>query len=605
MSFFYFYTNYYFTLSSFFVIYNVMKSFKFLHKYIKKSIWIYLLGAIALILVDFFQMYIPKNVGKIIDGVKNKVFSFDDIFRYSLLILLISFIIFFGRILWRIFIMGTARKIENNLRIDLFSHLEKLSQNFYNKSKIGDLMAYFTNDLEAIRMTIGPGVMMALDSILMTILIVINMIFFVNLKLTLLALTPFPFIALGSLIIGKWMEESFKNKLEAFSKLSDYVQESISGIRVIKAFVEEYNELKSFQKVNDNNYKKNVKLIKIYSIIFPLTQVISGVSFFMNLLYGGYLTIIGEITLGQFIAFNQFIEMLIWPMIAIGWNINIMSQGFASQKRIQSILDEKPDIQDNIEARSINIENSSISIKNLSFRYDQTERDQLKDLSLDLEEGKTLALVGKTGSGKSTLANLLLRIYDPPDNTIFIGGVDIKKIPLFSLREFVGLVPQDNFLFSDSIQNNIGMALDNPNIDALKYFAATAHISENIEEFPDKYDTIIGERGITLSGGQKQRISIARMMTKNYPIMIFDDSLSSVDTYTEEKILSNLFNLRKGKTNIIIAHRISTIDKADTIVFIEDGMAVERGTHSELIKLKGNYYSLYKRQQIEKTLEND
>lgn len=582
-----------------------MKSFKFLHKYIKKSIWIYLLGAIALILVDFFQMYIPKNVGKIIDGVKNKVFSFDDIFRYSLLILLISFIIFFGRILWRIFIMGTARKIENNLRIDLFSHLEKLSQNFYNKSKIGDLMAYFTNDLEAIRMTIGPGVMMALDSILMTILIVINMIFFVNLKLTLLALTPFPFIALGSLIIGKWMEESFKNKLEAFSKLSDYVQESISGIRVIKAFVEEYNELKSFQKVNDNNYKKNVKLIKIYSIIFPLTQVISGVSFFMNLLYGGYLTIIGEITLGQFIAFNQFIEMLIWPMIAIGWNINIMSQGFASQKRIQSILDEKPDIQENIEARSINIENSSISIKNLSFRYDQTERDQLKDLSLDLEEGKTLALVGKTSSGKSTLANLLLRIYDPPDNTIFIGGVDIKKIPLFNLREFVGLVPQDNFLFSDSIQNNIGMALDNPNIDALKYFAATAHISENIEEFPDKYDTIIGERGITLSGGQKQRISIARMMTKNYPIMIFDDSLSSVDTYTEEKILSNLFNLRKGKTNIIIAHRISTIDKADTIVFIEDGKVIERGTHSELIKLKGNYYSLYKRQQIEKTLEND
>lgn len=582
-----------------------MKSFKFLHKYIKKSIWIYLLGAIALILVDFFQMYIPKYVGKIIDGIKNKVFSFDDILRYSLLILLISVIIFFGRILWRIFIMGTARKIENNLRLDLFSHLEKLSQNFYNKNKIGDLMAYFTNDLEAIRMTIGPGVMMALDSILMTILIVINMIFFVNLKLTLLALTPFPFIALGALIIGKWMEDSYKNKLEAFSKLSDYVQESISGIRVIKAFVEEYNELKSFQKVNENNYKKNVKLIKIYSIIFPLTQVISGVSFFMNLLYGGYLTIIGEISLGQFIAFNQFIEMLIWPMIAIGWNINIISQGFASQKRIQSILDEKPDIKDDIEARSINIENSSISIKNLSFRHDQTERDQLKDLSLELGEGKTLALVGKTGSGKSTLANLLLRIYDPPDNTIFIGGVDIKKIPLFNLRETVGLVPQDNFLFSDSIQNNIGMALDNPNIDALKYFAATAHIGDNIEEFPDKYDTIIGERGITLSGGQKQRISIARMMTKNYPIMIFDDSLSSVDTYTEEKILSNLFNLRKGKTNIIIAHRISTIDKADTIVFIEDGKIIEQGTHAELIKLKGNYYSLYKRQQIEKTLEND
>lgn len=582
-----------------------MKSFKFLHKYLKKSARVYLLGALALVLVDFFQMAIPKYVGKIIDGIKNKVFSFEDILRYSLLIIFISFIIFFGRILWRIFIMGTARKIENSLRIDLFSHLEKLSQNFYNKSKIGDLMSYFTNDLESIRMTIGPGVMMALDSILMTILIVINMIFFVNLKLTLLALTPFPFIALGSLIIGKWMEESFKDKLEAFSKLSDYVQESISGIRVIKAFVEEYNELKQFQKVNDNNYKKNVKLIKIYSIIFPLTQVISGVSFFMNLLYGGYLTIVGEITLGQFIAFNQFIEALIWPMIAVGWNINIISQGFASQKRIQNILDEKPDIKDDVEALSNNITDSSISIKNLSFRYEQTERDQIKNISLDLEEGKTLALVGKTGSGKSTLANLLLRIYDPPDNTIFIGDVDIKNIPLFNLREFVGLVPQDNFLFSDSIQNNIGMALDNPNIEALKYFAATAHISENIEEFPDKYDTIIGERGIMLSGGQKQRISIARMMTKNYPIMIFDDSLSSVDTYTEGKILSNLFNLRKGKTNIIIAHRISTIDKADTIVFIEDGQVVERGTHSELIKLKGNYYSLYKRQQIEKTLEND
>lgn len=572
-------------------------------KYISRYKYKYILGILTLFIVDFANLYIPQFTGEITDGLKNGTMNMDGVINGIIKIVIVGLILMIGRFGWRYFIFGSARGIEFELRNDMFKHLEKLSMSFYNKHKTGDLMAHFTNDLNAIRMSVGPAVITTFDAIIMTIMVLIKMVTYVDLRLTILAVIPLLFIAIGGIYYGKAAEKRFSEKQEAFSNLTDKVQESISGIRVIKAFVQERNELKAFAIANKDNKDKNMKVVKLQAIVMPLLDVIIGMSSLITLLYGGYLTISGEITLGRFIAFNQYIGMLVWPMIAAGDSITLFSQGLASLKRIENIFNEEPEIYDEDLVKDISSLEGEIKFLNLSYQYDEKNEVVLDDINLHIEKGTTLAILGKTGSGKTTLANILLRLVNVKKGSLFIDGHDIREIPLKTLRESISYVPQENFLFSDTLGNNIAFGSNLKDIDEVKKAAKEACIHDNIMEFPNQYNTLVGERGVTLSGGQKQRSSIARALMKNAPILILDDALSAVDTNTEEQILKNLKENRKGKTTIIIAHRISTIQNADKIMVLDNGRMVEYGNHNELLSRNGYYANMYAKQQLEKQLE--
>ena len=580
-----------------------MKENNILLRYLYKYKWKYLFGIITLFIVDFMHLYIPQFTGEITDGLESHTMDMNGVLLGIGKILLVGGILAIGRYLWRYFIFGSSRAIECEIRNDLFAHLEKLSMSYYNKNKTGDLMSHFTNDLNAVRMSIGPAVITAFDAVIMTIMVLIKMILYVDFRLTVLSVIPLLFIAAGGVYYGKAVEKRFAAKQEAFSDLTDQVQESISGIRVIKAFVQERKELKSFAKANMENKDKNMGIVKLQAIVMPSLDFIIGFSSVITLLYGGYLTIKGDITLGRFIAFNQYVNMLVWPMIAAGDSITFFSQGFASLKRIQNIFDEKPEIFDEAAVKSIEHLEGDININDLCFRYSPDTSNVLNHISVHIEKGSSLAILGRTGSGKTTMANLLLRMYNVEPGQITLDGNDIREIPLKTLRENIAYVPQDNFLFSDTLRNNIAFGTITNDLDMVEQAAKEACIHDNIMSFPLKYETMVGERGVTLSGGQKQRSSIARAFMKAAPILILDDSLSAVDTNTEEMILENLKKNRQGKTTIIIAHRISTIQNADNILVLDAGEMAEYGTHEELLKLQGIYADMYEKQQLEKQLE--
>lgn len=580
-----------------------MKKDNIIFKYIYRYKWKYLLGIITLFVVDFVNLYIPQFTGEITDGLESKTMNIHGIFLGIGKILIVGAILMIGRFLWRYFIFGSSRAIECEIRNDLFAHLEKLSMNYFNKNKTGDLMSHFTNDLNAVRMSIGPAVITTFDAIIMTLMVLIKMVLYVDLRLTVLSVIPLLFIAVGGVYYGKAAERRFAAKQQAFSDLTDQVQESISGIRVIKAFVQERKELKAFAKANKENKDKNMGVVKLQAIVIPSLDFIIGFSSVITLLYGGYLTIKGDITLGRFIAFNQYIYMLVWPMIAAGDSITFFSQGFASLKRIQNIFDEKPEIFDEDTVKRVEHLEGDIQIKDLCFQYNNDAPKALNHISVHIEKGSSLAILGRTGSGKTTLVNLLLRMYNVEPGQITLDGYDIREIPLKTLRENIAYVPQDNFLFSDTLRNNIAFGVTDNDLEMVEQAAKEACIHDNIMSFPLKYETVVGERGATLSGGQKQRSSIARAFMKDAPILILDDSLSAVDTNTEERILENLKKNREGKTTIIIAHRISTIQNADRILVLDEGEAAEYGTHEELLKLQGIYAKMYEKQQLEKQLE--
>lgn len=561
------------------------------------------MGIIALFVVDFISLYIPQFTGEITDGLETQTITMDGILIGITKIMVVGLIMAAGRFGWRFFLFGSSRAIEYDLRNDMFAHLEKLSMGYYNKNKTGDLMAHFTNDLNAIRMSTGPAVITSFDAVIMTIMVLTKMITYVNLKLTLLAVIPLIFIAIGGVYYGRSAEKRFSEKQKAFSDLTDQVQESISGIRVIKAFVQERQELKTFAKANQNNKDMNMKVVKLQAVVMPLLDVVIGLSSLITLLYGGYLTINGEITLGRFIAFNQYIAMLVWPMIAAGDSITFFSQGMASLKRIQNIFNQKPDIYDEDTKKDVKNLAGVIEFHDLSFRFTEETPEVLKHISFQVEKGSTLAILGRTGSGKTAISSLLLRMYNVERGMLTIDGYDIREIPLKILRENIAYVPQDNFLFSDTIQNNIAFGSQVNDVELVQKAAREACIHDNIMDFTNHYNTMVGERGVTLSGGQKQRSSIARALMKNAPILILDDALSAVDTNTEEQILDNLKMNRKDKTTIIIAHRISTIQNADHILVLENGEMAEYGTHEELILRQGIYARMYEKQQLEKQLE--
>lgn len=576
-----------------------MNTFQFIFQYIKKHRFRYIAGIITLFIVDFVNIYIPKYTGIITDGLTARTIDWNGIVHNLICIGLLGLTLAIGRFFWRFFLFGAARKIEKELRDDMFAHLEKLDVEYYNEHKTGDLMTRFTSDLNAVRMSIGPAVISAFDATVMAVMVIAQMMIYVNVKLTLLAIIPMLFILFGELYYGKIIHARYIARQEAVSDLTDFVQESFSGVRVIKAFVRERAELRAFAKENANTKEKNLDIARLTSIIMPLLDVIIGVSILITLIYGGYLALIGDITLGRFVAFNQYVNMLVWPMLACGDAINMFSQGSASIGRIQNVFNQKPEIFDREETEPVEKIKGDITFSHLTFIHRGHSEPTLNDINLHVPAGTTLAIIGRTGNGKSTLVNLLLHLYNTKPGMLLIDGRDINTIELKTLRENIAYVPQDNFLFSDTLKSNISFGVDEEDMDAITRATEAACIHDNIISFPEGYDTIVGERGVTLSGGQKQRSSIARALMKDAPILILDDALSAVDTDTEERILHNLKENRAGKTTILIAHRISTIQNADIIMVLEDGTAKEIGNHESLMALKGIYYDMFEKQQLE------
>lgn len=577
----------------------------YIKKFFKRYKYHYFFGLIALLAVDYAQTLVPLIVGNVIDQLELNNFDVSFVSKAVVELITIALIIYAGRILWRYFIFGSSRSIEKDIRNDMFEHLEKMSSKYYQDHNPGEIMAHMTNDLEAVRMALGPGILTLFDVLALGTITVYNMITKIDPLLTAAAIIPLLMIAVSVRFMGREMHKRFSGKQEAFAKLSDFVQENLSGIKVIKSFVQEEKSVKSFENVNQNTFNKNMKLIKLQALMHPYMHMIAGLSLAVAIGYGGYITIYGRITLGEFTAFIQYLGMLVWPMMAIGMTINLFTMGSASLERIENILNEPVEIKDSERTVSINGFDGSIEVKDLNFKYPDSEKYVLKDINFRIEKGQTLGIIGRTGSGKTTLVNLLLRIFDPNDNTIFVGGYNILDIPLSVLRKNIGYVPQDNFLFSDTISSNIDFGLRTEENERIIEAAKAASVHENIVDFKHGYDTLIGERGVSLSGGQKQRISIARALIKNPEILILDDSVSAVDTDTEEKILTHLKDNRNNKTNIIIAHRISTIQDSDLIIVIDEGKIVESGNHHELLENKGLYSSIYEKQLLEKMIEQE
>lgn len=563
----------------------------------------YALGILTLLIVDCVNLLIPQFIGTITDGLETGIFGMEEVIRYMLYILGAAAVIALGRVLWRLFLFGSARKIERELRNDMFHKLEELSQKYFQEHKTGDLMAHFTNDIESLRMSIGPAVISAFDAVVMTLMVLYKMMVYVNVQLTLITLIPMACIAVGVYFSEGEMEKRFTKKQDTFAKLSDRVQESISGVRVIKSFVQEKQESEHFAQINEESKKANLHVVKLMAIFQPSLDFFVGIAYVITIIVGGYLALNQQISIGQFVAFNSYLGMLVWPMIAIGDSITLFSQGRAALNRIGDVLRSVSDIvEDENAIKDVKL-SGGITIKNVQFAYDKGQPEVLKDIDLVIRPGETLGILGKTGAGKSTLVNLLLRVYDVSGGEIYLDDYPIQKLSLKTLHENIAYVPQENFLFSDTLANNIAFGKQEAEREEIYKVCEDACIHDNILGFSEGYETVVGERGVTLSGGQKQRSSIARALLKDAPILIFDDALSAVDTDTEEKILQNLKEGYTEKTMLMIAHRISTVQNADHILVIDDGKIAEYGTFSELLEMNGIFRDMYEKQQLEKQLE--
>ncbi len=564
----------------------------------------YLVGIAMLYFVDWIGLFIPQLTGEITDGLAAHVLDARGVLLLAGKIVLCAAAAMLGRFFWRYYIFGTARRIERDLRDQLFEKLETLSQSYYHAHKTGDLMSYFTNDLEAIRTAVGPVIVSAFDSIVMTVMVLYRMMTYVSVKLTLYTLIPMAVIAVFGYFFGEAIEKRYAKMQKAFAALSDRVQESISGERIVKAFVQEAREAERFRAVNDSKRKATMSVVRMDAAFGPILRFLIGVTYVVAIIYGGYLTITAEMTLGKFVAFNAYIGSLVWPMLALGDSITYFSQGYAGLDRIHEVFDEQPEVVDAETPDDVECLRGEIDIRDLTFAYRADVAAGIRDLTLHIAPGETLAIMGRTGSGKTTLVNLLCRAYEVPENTIFFDGHDIRRIPLHVLHENIAYVPQDSFLFSDTLSRNIAFGRPEATAEEIVAVCMDADVHGDITDFPAQYETVIGERGVTLSGGQKQRVSIARALLKNSPILILDDSLSAVDTDTEETILGNLRRARAGKTTIMIAHRVSTVMSADHILILEDGRMAEYGSREELMAIPGGIFrTMAEKQQLERQLE--
>lgn len=580
-------------------IFDLFKS-PYARHFIGKYKWNYLIGIAMLVLIDVVQTDVPLIVGDTINVIDTAGFEAGYIRQQVVRLAIIAAIVFFGRIGWRWFIFGSARKIERDMRDDLYGHLQTLSAGFFQEHKAGEIMAYMTSDIEAVRMVFAVTVMMGLDTLAIGISTLYKMITRINVTLSIVAFIPMILVAVTTTVLGGELHRRFTRRQEAYSDLSDFVQEKLGGIKVIKAFVQEKKEWDAFDAVNQKSQAANIQEAKMQAFMFPFMRMVAGLSMALAIGYGGYIAILGKIDVGQFSSFTMFLNMLIWPMAAIGRIINILTRGSASMKRLETILNAEPEIRDWPSAKSEGIPAGKIEARDLTFRYPGSEAPALEHISFTLEKGQTLGIVGRTGCGKTTLVNLMMRVFDPEENQLFIGGRELHSIPLCDLRKTIGYVPQDNFLFSDTISANIAFGDRSKTQAEIEQAAKAACVHDNIVDFSEGYETMVGERGVSLSGGQKQRISIARALILDPEILVLDDSVSAVDTDTEEKILQHLRETRKGKTNVIIAHRISTIQDADKIIVIDEGRLAEMGNHETLLAKNGIYADLYHRQLLEK-----
>ncbi len=581
---------------------------KYINKYyIKYAGWL-LLGLAALIMVDYMQLITPNLYQMVINGmnqgwvmVDGVQMAFDMDFLLDRICMPMVWIVLsmvVGRFLWRVCIFGAAIKVETDLRNEMFSHAKDLSRQFYQENKVGGLMSLFTNDLETVQDCYGSGILMFFDALFLGVLAVIKM-WNMNPLMTVFSMIPMALLLASSAVVGQYMSKKWDIRQEAFSKLSDFSQESFSGISVIKAFVKEAKELLAFKKLNKENEAANVDFTRSSVLLRILVTLFVESVICIILGYGGYLVYRGDFNAGQLMEFIGYFNAIVWPIMAVSELIDMTSRGRASLKRISELLDAKQDVIDRPGVHELGNVKGDIEFRHLTFRYPDGEYDALQDVSFTIRAGENVGLVGRTGSGKTTLVDLLLRTCNVPDGTVFLDGNDVNAVAIRDVRQAVAYVPQDNFLFSDTISRNIGFTTSAPDENKVAAAAVLADVDNDVRGFSEGYRTVLGERGVTVSGGQKQRISIARALMKDAPILILDDSVSAVDTSTERAILDNLRSTRNGRTTILIAHRISTIEQMDRIIFIDDGKVAATGRHEELYDTCSAYRHMVDLQKLE------
>ena len=586
---------------------------KHINKYYIKHAPMLLLGVLSLLLVDYFQLLVPKLYNMVITGLNNgsvevsgELLKFDMEFLLSQIcmpMLIIIVCMVFGRFLWRICFFGSGIKVETDLRSRMFDHCKDLSQEYYQRNKVGNLMSLFTNDLETVQDCFGSGILMFFDALLLGVLALLKM-FRMDILLTLLSMIPMALLLIGGMILEKYLMLKWEKRQEAFSTLSDFSQESFAGIAVIKAFVKEAKELLAFKKLNRDNENANIEYTKLSVKLHICVTLLVESVICIILGYGGYLVYNGSFGAGDLMEFIGYFSSIVWPIMAISQLIEMASRGKASLNRIGELLDAEVDVKDRENVTDPGDLSGNIEFKNLTFAYPGTDRKVLENVSFKINAGESVGIVGRTGSGKTTVVDLILRTYNVPDGTLLLDGIDVNDMPISAVRRNAAYVPQDNFLFSDTIENNISFATNGGDSESVVESAKLADIHGNIVEFSEGYATTLGERGVTVSGGQKQRISIARALMKNAPILILDDSVSAVDVKTEKIILENLANTRKGKTTILIAHRITTVEKMDKIIFIDDGKILAVGSHAELCRTCPEYEVMVELQKLDSLEES-
>ena len=567
---------------------------------VRKYIWKYrrgmALGGVCLVMKDLAQALQPLMIRGAVDSFRNG----SAFVRFAAYLVGLALLKGVFQYWMRVILIGISRDIEFDLRNDLFAHLIRLSPEYYARTRTGDIMARATNDLNAVRMMLGPGVMYWFETSL-TFILAIAIMTRVDWRLAMFAVLPAPAVSLAVIFFGRVIHDRFEKIQEIFSDISSRVQENLAGVRMIRAFVQERAEMRRFEELNRAYIAQNIRLVRVQGLFDPLLEALIGLTFLVVLWVGGRQVLAGRISVGSFVMFNTYMGMLVWPMIALGWVVNLMQRGSASLKRINDILHEQPTIAAPPDAVRLGAVRGEIEFRQATVDYGSAPA--LNGIDLRIPAGATLAVVGHTGSGKSTLVNLLPRLFDPTGGAVLLDGIDLRRLDPADLRRQVGFVPQETFLFSDTIAGNIAFGVDSATPEQIRRAAELAGLAGDIEGFPLGYDTLVGERGITLSGGQKQRTAIARALLRDPRILILDDALSAVDTQTEEQILTHLAGVMQGRTVILISHRVSTVRQADTIVVLERGKIVERGTHDELVEAGGYYAALSQKQTLEEELE--
>jgi ATP-binding cassette subfamily B protein len=581
-----------------------MKSFKTLKEDLIKNRWRILTGLAALLVVDVLQLLIPRVVKHAVDDLTSGDIASRSLLLYATQILILALGIGGFRYVWRYLLLGASRRMEKALRERLFLHLQALSPSYFSRTKIGDLMAHAINDVEAVRMAMALGLVFIVDTIILGILTIFFMVY-IDPVLTLYAVLPMPLITLITLLFSRRIHDRYEVLQKAFSHLTERVRESIAGIRVVKAYVQEEMEKEKLSCLSRDYIKKNVSVTRLWGMFFPLLLFLSNLSLAIVLFLGGKLTILQSISAGDFVAFMSYLGMLAWPMMALGWAINVIQRGGASMDRLNRIFGEVPEISDHPEIISSVLPKGRIEIRNLTVSSGNGGAPLLEDIHLDIHEGERIVIVGRTGAGKTVLCHLLARMIESPEGSIFFDGIEIHRIPLKVLRGAIGYVPQDTFLFSDTIKENIAFGRPDASLEEIEEAARVAQIYDEMIEFPAGMDTVIGEKGITLSGGQRQRVTIARAILMNAPIFVLDDGLSSVDIQTEERILEGLEKFLRGKTSILITHRIAPLKRADRIIVLEKGRVAEMGDHEALLSRGGIYSKLYWEREMEEELERE